>query len=58
MFLCPPRPEGAEGQTDDKPIPLPGVTRDEFKILLDFFYLGSVAHCCRLKRQLTCDTCV
>jgi hypothetical protein len=42
MFLCPPRPEGAEGVTDDKPIPLPGVTRYEFKALLDYFYNGSV----------------
>jgi len=40
MFLCPPRPEGAEGGTDDNPIPLPGVTRYEFMTLLDFFYKG------------------
>jgi hypothetical protein len=41
MFLCPPRPEGAEGKTDDNPIPLPGVMQCEFKALLDF-YNGSV----------------
>jgi len=40
MFLCPPRPEGAEGRADDKPIPLPGVMRHEFKALMDYFYNG------------------
>ena len=40
MFMCPPQPEGAEGLTDDKPIPLPGVGSREFERLLDFFYNG------------------
>ncbi|GBE83340.1 hypothetical protein SCP_0503880 [Sparassis crispa] len=40
MFELPPGETPAEGQTDDKAIPLPGVTRREFECLLDFLYYG------------------
>lgn len=42
MFSCPPGQEMIEGITDDRPICLPGVTRVEFRALLDFFYNGYV----------------
>jgi hypothetical protein len=38
MFSCPPGQAAMEGMSDDLPISLPGVTRFEFKTLLDFFY--------------------
>ncbi|EGO01154.1 hypothetical protein SERLA73DRAFT_105716 [Serpula lacrymans var. lacrymans S7.3] len=38
MFSCPPTEEGPEGESDDKPIFLPEVTRLEFESLLNFFY--------------------
>ena len=42
MFTHPPRREGPEGGTDEKSIPLPGVTCAGFESLLDFFYTGYV----------------
>ncbi|KAL0579203.1 hypothetical protein V5O48_002826 [Marasmius crinis-equi] len=41
MFDCPEPVEGQEGETDDRPIELPGVTYNEFVALLDHFYKGS-----------------
>ncbi|KAL0579204.1 hypothetical protein V5O48_002827 [Marasmius crinis-equi] len=41
MFECPPPAEGREGQSDDNPIVLQGVTRAEFLALMDYFYKGS-----------------
>ena len=39
LFACPVPPgEDAEGQTDTRPILLPGVTQHEFRCLLRFFY--------------------
>ncbi|KAF9255987.1 hypothetical protein L218DRAFT_950347 [Marasmius fiardii PR-910] len=32
---------GEEGQSDEKPIELPGVTRSEFVVLMDYFYKGT-----------------
>ncbi|ESK92777.1 hypothetical protein Moror_15950 [Moniliophthora roreri MCA 2997] len=40
MFDCPPPTEGQDGQTDDKPIEIPGVTCNQFEALLDHFYDG------------------
>lgn len=40
MFSCPPGEDGPEGQSVDRPIPLPGVTVKEWEALLDFFYEG------------------
>ena len=40
MFSLPQGDQAAEGDTDQKPIPLPGVKREEFEILLDYFYEG------------------
>uniref|UniRef100_A0A0W0F6L7 BTB domain-containing protein n=1 Tax=Moniliophthora roreri TaxID=221103 RepID=A0A0W0F6L7_MONRR len=42
MFDCPPPTEGQDGQTDDKPIEIPGVTCNQFEALLDHFYDGRV----------------
>ena len=40
MFACPPRQDGPDGVSDQRPIPLPGVLSREFEALLDFFYRG------------------
>ncbi|KAJ6552236.1 hypothetical protein DFH09DRAFT_1167431 [Mycena vulgaris] len=38
MFMCPPGSSAPDGISDERAIPLPGVTAVEFKALLDFFY--------------------
>jgi hypothetical protein len=43
MFLCPPPAGGTDGGSDDRAIPVPGVTPKEFEALLDFFYTECVA---------------
>jgi hypothetical protein len=40
MFFCPPPADGPEGGSDDRAIPLDGVTAREFVALLDYFYEG------------------
>lgn len=46
MFACPPRGDGQEGDSDDKPIRLPNVTPKEFESLLDFFYKKYATYAC------------
>ncbi|KAG7095837.1 hypothetical protein E1B28_006532 [Marasmius oreades] len=41
MFSCPPPAYGEEGQSDENPIVLPSVTRNEFVALMDYFYKGT-----------------
>ncbi|KAF8189180.1 hypothetical protein K438DRAFT_1722310 [Mycena galopus ATCC 62051] len=38
MFACPPGADNPDGCSDERAIPLPGVTPAEFEALLDFFY--------------------
>ncbi|KAJ7676326.1 hypothetical protein B0H14DRAFT_3684752, partial [Mycena olivaceomarginata] len=38
MFICPSGPSGPDGFSNERAIPLPGVTAAEFEALLDFFY--------------------
>ncbi|KAJ7766345.1 hypothetical protein DFH07DRAFT_809654 [Mycena maculata] len=38
MFMCPADSSGPDGFTDDRAIPLSGVTSMEFETLLDYFY--------------------
>ncbi|KAJ7023462.1 hypothetical protein C8F04DRAFT_1240185 [Mycena alexandri] len=38
MFACPPGSSDPDGGSDDRAIPVPGVTPFEFENLLDFFY--------------------
>lgn len=46
MFTqCPPRQDGPDGLSDQRPIPLPGVLSREFEALLDFFYRGMKCGC-------------
>lgn len=40
MFDCPHPAEGQDGESDKKPICLPGVSCAEFEALVDFFYNG------------------
>ena len=42
MFLLPQGEEGPQGEKDQEPIALPGVTKPEMEILLDYFYEGYV----------------
>ncbi|KAF8814232.1 hypothetical protein BYT27DRAFT_7206287 [Phlegmacium glaucopus] len=44
MFDCPHPTEGQDGESDDKPIHLPGVSCSEFEALIDFFYNGMFTH--------------
>ncbi len=42
MFTSPAEESGPEGKSEAQPIQLPGVTKEEFKALLDYFYLPFV----------------
>jgi hypothetical protein len=42
MFICPSGPSGPDGFSNERAIPLPGVTAAEFEALLDFFYTECV----------------
>lgn len=44
MFLLPQGEEKPQGESDQEPISLPGVTKAEMEILLDYFYEGCVGH--------------
>jgi hypothetical protein len=41
--MCPPGSDGPDGCSDDRAIPLTGVTCEEFESLLGFFYEGRVS---------------
>lgn len=40
MFSCPNPGDGQEGMDNSKPIYLPGITCQQFEVLLDFLYEG------------------
>ncbi|KAJ7178196.1 hypothetical protein C8R46DRAFT_1346416 [Mycena filopes] len=44
MFACPPGGAEPDGCSDERAIPLPGVTSVEFERLLDFFYTEKFQH--------------
>jgi len=44
MFLLPQGEENPQGEIDQEPITLPGVSKAEMEILLDYFYEGCVGH--------------
>jgi len=44
MFLLPQGEEEPQGEVDQGPIALPGITKAEMEILLDYFYEGYVRH--------------
>ncbi|KAJ7243590.1 hypothetical protein B0H12DRAFT_1022919 [Mycena haematopus] len=44
MFACPPGADSPDGCSDERAIPLPGVTPPEFEALCDFFYEEKFQH--------------
>ncbi|KAF8152961.1 hypothetical protein B0H34DRAFT_677192 [Crassisporium funariophilum] len=51
MFSCPSPTEGPEGDSDQNPIHIPGVTTSEFEALLDFLYNGAFSSLTDLKAE-------